>query len=76
MYGYIIYCTFATSIRTTTCFLQYFRNFGSASNNDSVNVFNNINHFKITIMKEFLVQGTNVDFNFHFPTSLEEIDAE
>ena len=76
MYGYIIYCTFATSIRTTTCFLQYSRNFGGASNNDSVNVFNNINHFKITIMKDFLVEGTKVDFNFHFPTSIEEIDAD
>ena len=76
MYGYIIYCTFATSISTTTCFLQYSRNFGAASNNDSVNVFNNINHFKITIMKNFEVIGTTVKFNFHFPTSLDEIDAD
>ena len=27
-------------------------------------------------MKDFLVQGTKVNFNFHFPTSLEEIDAD
>lgn len=26
-------------------------------------------------MKDFLVQGTKVNFNFHFPTSLDEIDA-
>lgn len=76
MYGYIIYCTFATSISTTTCFLQYFRNDSVASNNDSVNVFNNINHVKITIMKNFEVIGTRVKFNFHFPTSLEELDAD
>ena len=76
MYGYIIYCTFATSISTTLYFLQYFRNTSGARNNDSVNVFSNINHFKITIMKDFLVQGKRVDFNFHFPTSLDEIDAD
>lgn len=76
MYGYIIYCTFATSISTTTCFLQYSRNFGAASNNDSVNVFNNINHFKITIMKNFEVICSTLKFNFHFPTSLGEIDAD
>jgi len=27
-------------------------------------------------MKDFLVNGTKVNFNFHFPTSLEEIDAD
>lgn len=76
MYGYIIYCTFATSISTTTCFLQYFRNFSDASNNDSVNVFNNINHSKITIMKNFEVINSRMKFNFHFPTNLSEIDAD
>lgn len=76
MYGYIIYCTFATSISTSTCFLQYIRNFGGASNNDSVNVVNNINHFKITIMKDFIVEGNRVNFNFHFPTNLEEISVD
>ena len=27
-------------------------------------------------MKDFLVQGTKVNFNFHFPTNLEEIDVD
>jgi len=76
MYRYIIYCTFAPSISTTLCFFSYFRNFGGASNNDNLDVINNINHFKITIMKDFLVQGTKVNFNFHFPTSLEEISVD
>ena len=76
MYGYIIYCTFATSISTTLYFLQYFRNTSGARNNDSVNVFSNINHFKITSMKDFLVQGKRLYFKFHFPTSLDEISAE
>lgn len=75
MYRYIIYCTFATNISTTTCFSQSNVKYGGASNNDNLNVFININHFKITVMKDFLVQGKKVDFNFHFPTSLDEIDA-
>lgn len=76
MYRYIIYSTFATDISTTTYFLQYNLNFSGGSNIDSINVFNNINQFKITIMKDFLVQGTKVYFKFHFPTSLEEISVD
>ena len=76
MYGYIIYITFATNISSTIKFVIILKNLCAEGNNDSISVLNNINHFKVTIMKEFEVINKGLTINFHFPTSLDEIDAE
>ena len=76
MYRYIIYITFATNISISTTLNIILYKCYTGSNNDSVDVFNNINHFKVTIMKDFEVIGKKVKFNFHFPTSFDELSAE
>lgn len=56
--------------------LLYSSNLLCGSNNDVIDVFNNINHFKVTIMKDFEVVNRGVKYQFHFPTSLNEITPE
>lgn len=56
--------------------LLYNSNLLCGGNNDVIDVFNNINHFKVTIMKDFEVVNRGVKYQFHFPTSLNEITPE
>lgn len=51
-------------------------NYSAERNNDVQDVISNINHVKVTIMKDFKVINHGLTVDFHFPTSLKEIDVD